>query len=155
MDAPRVAGRAPRRRRDPRNLETGAAHGSDRCLGTSFASGARRGRGRGNRAAASSPRPAHRGRLERMNPRRRGWMPNAAIMLEDMERLVPIGTYATRTEAEVVEGLLASAGIAASIRADDAGGAYPFVLSGGAQVLVEEGDAEAASQLLAEQTDKA
>jgi len=90
-----------------------------------------------------------------MNPRRRGWMPNAAIMLEDMERLVPIGTYATRTEAEVVEGLLASAGIAASIRADDAGGAYPFVLSGGAQVLVEEGDAEAASQLLAEQTDKA
>ena len=78
-----------------------------------------------------------------------------AIMLEDMERLVPIATYATRTEAEVVEGLLASAGIAASIRADDAGGAYPFVLSGGAQVLVEESDAEAASQLLAEQTDEA
>ncbi len=72
-----------------------------------------------------------------------------------MERLVPVGTYPTRTEAEVVEGLLASAGIAASIRADDAGGAYPFVLSGGAQVLVEEGDAEAAPQLLAEQTDEA
>ena len=72
-----------------------------------------------------------------------------------MERLIPIATYATRTEAEVVEGLLASAGIAASIRADDAGGAYPFVLSGGAQVLVEESDAEAASQLLAAQTDEA
>ena len=48
LDAPRVAGRAPRRRRDPRNLETGAAHGSDRCLGTSLARGARRGRGRGH-----------------------------------------------------------------------------------------------------------
>lgn len=82
-------------------------------------------------------------------------MPIAAIILTDMERLVPIGTYPTRTEAEVVEGLLASAGIAASIRADDAGGAYPFVLSGGAQVFVEEADVEAASQLLAEQTKEA
>jgi len=71
-----------------------------------------------------------------------------------VDRLIPIGTYATRTEAEIVEGLLASAGIDASIRADDAGGAYPFELSGGAQVLVEESDAEAASQVLAEQTDQ-
>jgi hypothetical protein len=72
-----------------------------------------------------------------------------------MGRLVVIGTYGTRDEAEIVEGLLASAGIAASIRADDAGGAYPFVLSGGAQVLVDESDAEAASQLLAEPADEA
>jgi hypothetical protein len=78
-----------------------------------------------------------------------------AIILVDVGRLIPIGTYATRTEAEVVEGLLASAGIAASIRADDAGGAYPFVLSGGAQVLVDESDAKAASQVLAERTDEA
>jgi Putative prokaryotic signal transducing protein len=72
-----------------------------------------------------------------------------------MGRLVVIGTYGTRDEAEIVEGLLASAGIAASIRADDAGGAYPFVLSGGAQILVDESDAEAASQLLAEPADEA
>lgn len=72
-----------------------------------------------------------------------------------MGRLIPIGTYATRTEAEIVEGLLASAGIAASVRADDAGGAYPFELSGGAQVLVDESDAKAASQVLAERTDEA
>ena len=71
-----------------------------------------------------------------------------------MDRLIPIGTYATRTEAEIVEGLLASAGIDASVRADDAGGAYPFEFSGGAQVLVDENDAKAAAQLLAEQTDK-
>lgn len=71
-----------------------------------------------------------------------------------MDRLIPIGTYATRTEAEIVEGLLESAGISASIRADDAGGAYPFEFSGGAQVMVDESDAEAASQVLAAQTDE-
>jgi Putative prokaryotic signal transducing protein len=66
-----------------------------------------------------------------------------------MSPTVPIGSFATRAEAEVVVGLLESVGIAALIRADDAGGAYPFVLSGAAQVLVDESDAEAASQLLA------
>ena len=65
-----------------------------------------------------------------------------------------IGTFRTRDEAEVVQGLLASAGIDAWIRADDAGGAFPFVLSGGAQVLVDESDAAAASELLADRTDE-
>ncbi len=71
-----------------------------------------------------------------------------------MGQLIAIGTYATRDEAEVVQGLLASAGIEASIRADDAGGAFPFVLSGGAQVLVDESDAAAARELLADTTDE-
>jgi hypothetical protein len=69
-------------------------------------------------------------------------------------RLVPVATYATRSEAEIVQGLLASAGIDASISADDAGGAYPFVLSGGAQLLVDEDDVEAATEVLASETDK-
>lgn len=69
-------------------------------------------------------------------------------------QLIAIGTYGTRDEAEVVQGLLASAGIEASIRADDAGGAFPFVLSGGAQVLVDESDAAAARELLADTTDE-
>jgi hypothetical protein len=63
-------------------------------------------------------------------------------------RLVPIGSFPTRGEAEIVQGLLASAGIAASVSADDAGGASPFVLSGAAQLLVDEDDVDAASQLL-------
>ena len=67
--------------------------------------------------------------------------------------LIAIGTYGTRDEAEVVQGLLASAGIEASIRADDAGGAFPYVLSGAAQVLVDESDAAAAAELLAGPTD--
>jgi hypothetical protein len=64
-------------------------------------------------------------------------------------RLVPIAGYATRSEAEIVQGLLASARIDSSLSADDAGGAYPFVLSGGAQLLVDEDDVEAASELIA------
>jgi hypothetical protein len=67
--------------------------------------------------------------------------------------LIAIGTYGTRDEAEVVQGLLASAGIEASIRADDAGGAFPFTFSGEAQVLVDESDATAASELIANRTD--
>ena len=68
-------------------------------------------------------------------------------------RLVSVATYPTRDEAEVVQGLLASAGIDASVSADDAGGAFPFVLSGGAQLLVAEDDVEAASQVLAGKPD--
>jgi type III secretory pathway lipoprotein EscJ len=69
-------------------------------------------------------------------------------------RPITIGIFGTRAEAEIVQGLLASAGIDASIRADDAGGAYPFVLSGEAQVLVDESDATAASEILANRTDQ-
>ena len=69
-------------------------------------------------------------------------------------RLVSVATYATRDEAEVVQGLLASAGIDAWISADDAGGAFPFVLSGGARVLVDESEAAAASEFLADRTDE-
>ena len=35
-----------------------------------------------------------------------------------------VATFPKRTEAEVAQGLLASAGIAAWVAADDAGGAY-------------------------------
>ena len=68
--------------------------------------------------------------------------------------MVPVATFGPRSEAEIVQGLLASAGIDASISADDAGGAYPFVLSGGAQLLVDENDVEATTQVLASETDK-
>jgi hypothetical protein len=69
-------------------------------------------------------------------------------------RQVTVAGYATRSEAEIVQGLLASAGIESSLSADDAGGAYPFVLSGGAQLLVDEDDVEAASELIAGETDE-
>jgi Putative prokaryotic signal transducing protein len=66
---------------------------------------------------------------------------------------IAIGTYPTRDEAELVSGLLASAGIDAWVAADDAGGAYPFQFSGGARVLVDESDLEAASRVLRSPSD--
>lgn len=67
-----------------------------------------------------------------------------------MAQETPIATLDTRDEAEVVRGLLQSAGIDAWIVADDAGGAYPFLLSGGAQVMVDKSDRDAAAALLDE-----
>jgi hypothetical protein len=75
------------------------------------------------------------------------------MIAANMGQLIAIGSYPTRDEAEVVQGLLATAGIGSSIQADDAGGSFPFVLSGGAQVLVDEGDAPAARELLAGKPD--
>lgn len=66
-----------------------------------------------------------------------------------MSQPVVIGIFQTRTEAEIVRGMLAAAGIDAWISADDAGGAAPLEMSGGARVLVDESQREAASQLIA------
>lgn len=66
-----------------------------------------------------------------------------------MAEQVSIRTFATRPQAEVVQGLLAAAGIASWLATDDAGGAYPFELSGGARVMVDESDREAALKVLA------
>jgi cell division protein FtsN len=61
--------------------------------------------------------------------------------------LVPVGSFSTRAEAEIVQGRLAASGIESTIEADDAGGAYN-VLSGSAYVLVDESDREKASEIL-------
>jgi hypothetical protein len=62
--------------------------------------------------------------------------------------MVEVGAYPTRSEAEVAQTALSAAGIQSLIEADDAGGAYPFVLAGAARLLVEEADADAAAALL-------
>ena len=62
--------------------------------------------------------------------------------------MVVAGTYATRSDAELAQTALTAAGIQSVIEADDAGGAYPFDLSGGARLLVEEADAEDAATIL-------
>jgi hypothetical protein len=63
--------------------------------------------------------------------------------------MVEVGTYNTRSDAELVQATLAAAGIPSVISADDAGGAYPFDLTGGARVLVDEVDADDAAAVLA------
>jgi hypothetical protein len=65
--------------------------------------------------------------------------------------MVDVGAYATRSEAEIAQAALAAAGISSVIAADDAGGAYPFDLSGsGARLLVDEGDADDARAVLSD-----
>ena len=65
--------------------------------------------------------------------------------------MIEIGTYPTRSDAELAQSVLAAAGISSEIAADDAGGAYPFDLTGGgARLLVEEADAENAAALLSD-----
>jgi hypothetical protein len=63
--------------------------------------------------------------------------------------MIEVGAYPSRSEAELAQAALAAAGIESIISADDAGGAYPFDLSGGARLLVSEADAEAALAVLA------
>jgi Putative prokaryotic signal transducing protein len=67
-----------------------------------------------------------------------------------MAEPVLLQTFATRAEAEVVQGLLASAGIDSWVASDDAGRAYPFPLAGGVHLVVDKDDYEAASGLLEE-----
>ena len=62
--------------------------------------------------------------------------------------MIEVGAYPTRSEAELAQGALAAAGIRSEIAADDAGGAYPFDLSSGARLLVDEADAADAAAFL-------
>jgi hypothetical protein len=61
-----------------------------------------------------------------------------------------VGAYRTRSDAELAQTALAAAGIASVVAADDAGGAYPFDLTGGVRLLVDDGDAEGAAEALSE-----
>ena len=63
--------------------------------------------------------------------------------------MIAVGTYPTRTDAELAQAALEAEGIASLVSSDDAGGAYPFDLSGGARLLVSEADAERATAILA------
>lgn len=63
--------------------------------------------------------------------------------------MIAVGAYATRTDAELAQATLEAEGIPSVISSDDAGGAYPFDLGGGARLLVTEADAERAAAILA------
>ena len=65
--------------------------------------------------------------------------------------MVQVGVYPSRSDAELAQTALTAAGIESVIASDDAGGAYPFDLSGGARLLVDEADAEDATAILADQ----
>ncbi len=63
--------------------------------------------------------------------------------------MIEVGAYSTRLDAELAQAALAAAGVPSVLTADDAGGAYPFDLTGGgARLLVDEADAQVAAEIL-------
>lgn len=62
---------------------------------------------------------------------------------------VTVATVASRTEAELIVGLLRNNGLRAAVAADDAGGQEPQLQLEGVRVLVAPADEAAARQLLA------
>ena len=64
--------------------------------------------------------------------------------------LEQIGSFASVFDAEVAAAHLESEGIEHSIVKDDGGGAFPSMtgLAGGARIVVKQGDAERAREIL-------
>jgi hypothetical protein len=62
---------------------------------------------------------------------------------------VSVAVVASRTEAEVIAGMLRSHGVSAAVSADDAGGQYPQMQIDGVRVLVAPADEASARRLLA------
>jgi hypothetical protein len=62
---------------------------------------------------------------------------------------VPITAVASRTEAELIAGMLRNNGVRAAVSADDAGGQEPQLQAQGVRVLVAPADEAVARQLLA------
>ena len=63
-------------------------------------------------------------------------------------RLVAVRTYVNHFEAEMDQTALDAAGIDSMIKSDDCGGLRPHLWLGGVELLVREGDAEEARQIL-------
>jgi len=62
---------------------------------------------------------------------------------------VSVAVVASRTEAELIVGMLRSHGLSAVLVADDAGGQYPQLQIEGVRVLVALSDEASARRLLA------
>jgi hypothetical protein len=63
---------------------------------------------------------------------------------------VPVAVVTSRTEAELIAGMLRSNGVRADVSADDAGGQDPQLQLLGVRVLVAAADEAPARRLLAE-----
>jgi hypothetical protein len=66
---------------------------------------------------------------------------------------VPVAVVASRTEAELIVGMLRSNGLRAAVSADDAGGQEPQLQLQGVRVLVAPDDEASARRLLADAND--
>jgi hypothetical protein len=66
---------------------------------------------------------------------------------------VPVAVVASRTEAELIVGMLRNNGLRAAVAADDAGGQEPQLQLQGVRVLVARDDEAEARQLIAAAND--
>ena len=66
---------------------------------------------------------------------------------------VSVAVVASRTEAELIVGMLRNNGLRAAVAADDAGGQEPQLQLQGVRVLVAPADEAAARQLIADAND--
>ena len=66
---------------------------------------------------------------------------------------VSVAVVGSRTEAELLAGMLRSHGLKAAVSADDAGGQYPQMQQDGVRVLVAPSDEAAARRLLTDADD--
>jgi hypothetical protein len=66
---------------------------------------------------------------------------------------VPVAVVASRTEAELIVGMLRSYGLRAAVAADDAGGQEPQLQLQGVRVLVAAPDEATARRLIADAGD--
>ena len=63
---------------------------------------------------------------------------------------VSVAVVSSRTEADLIVGLLQSHGLTAAVLADDAGGQYPQLQQDGVHIMVAPSDEASARRLLAE-----
>jgi hypothetical protein len=79
------------------------------------------------------------------------WWDRTAEGVEIVEgATVAMASVPSRTEAELIVGMLRSHGLTAAVSADDAGGQQPALQLHGVRVMVAPADEAAARRLLAE-----
>jgi len=67
--------------------------------------------------------------------------------MED-SRLIAVGDFSNRIDAEIAQGALAAAGIESMVSADDAGGMRPNLWLSGVRLMVRDEDAKRAFEVL-------
>jgi hypothetical protein len=93
-------------------------------------------------------RPAHSNEAEIVDVKRRRSNDPGTNAASEMTT-VPVAVVTSRTEAELIVGLLRSNGLRAAVSADDAGGQDPQLQMQGVRVLVAPADEAPARRLLA------
>lgn len=72
-----------------------------------------------------------------------------AVGVDVVDGATVLTVVGSRTEAELIVGMLHSHGVKAALLADDAGGQYPQLQAEGVRVLVARSDEASARRLLA------